>query len=673
MGEIGGFSKLIFADTPHEDLVDYIFCGEVFKDPWQCRNGHVICRSCIDEAVRNQCIRCPSCRMEFTTFTPCVTVKNIIGKLAVKCARLTDGCQWVGNLNELDSHYSTLCEYIQKPCCNNGCKEILLSKDFQYHVSNLCLFRTMTCCYCLSTMSGFDFQSHLLVCTSLPSKCPNNCDPDLLIPSDLLEEHLNYICPMQKLVCPLKNIGCSATCDGYVYRKDFNNHVNNVESLLSKIEVLLKEIQALKNSKINDSTTINLLKNELHSLKENFNSSHNNIGNNYNDVNNNQNNANKLYIQELEFKLFKSQYLNVLISNLNIETIEFEYFKSNFENNNNNDNNNNNNTSQIKINSNNVTASIKLGFLSTELDILKNWLQICNKLKNFDTFQLICNEIFNINEQQQNIKKNKKFSSLFKNNKHQKLQENFDNEISNNNDDNLSLNCINNNNNTNSKWKNYYLINEFQFFHDFYQFQRSNEESFYLFSSRKFLFDAVECEIFLKHDVNSVFIDISVHIFNCNLKNFEKIRVNLTLLKFDNNNNNIINNKNNNKNNNNNYSKSITKTLTANFNKNNINNNYECVFTNFLRFNDFISQGYVVDLKTLQNNTFHNVYKDNFNHYNNNKINNSNTNNINIHIFDESSIHLNDISISNNDNNSSNNTTTFKACLLAKICFKKQS
>ena len=70
--------------------------------------GHVFCKTCIE---RLQVKRCPICKEEEFAMFPDKRLQKSLYKLKVRCTWQKNGCDWTGELRELDSHLSIQCEF----------------------------------------------------------------------------------------------------------------------------------------------------------------------------------------------------------------------------------------------------------------------------------------------------------------------------------------------------------------------------------------------------------------------------------------------------------------------------------------------------------------------------------------------------------------------------------
>ena len=113
-----------FIDDPPDELVCQI-CTLVALHPYQSTCcGRVYCKSCIDSyrqrqevVTGNRKFTCPNCRKRANTFHDKRGSRNIKW-LKVKCTNMEDGCEWEGELLNLDRHVSTECRHARVKCPN---------------------------------------------------------------------------------------------------------------------------------------------------------------------------------------------------------------------------------------------------------------------------------------------------------------------------------------------------------------------------------------------------------------------------------------------------------------------------------------------------------------------------------------------------------------------------
>ena len=235
----GGYS-CEFVDSAPEDFHCEI-CAHVAREPHLsvCCGKHY-CQGCIAQTLRDGC-PCPSCGED-----PCSAVldrnyKRKIMVLQVHCTMKQDhGCEWVGKLEDLETHLEDDCQYVNVQCPQK-CGEMVLKKQLQEHKIKLCQNRKYTCMYCglLATFSVIQGK-HEADCSCYPVLCPNGCSSNKMKRLDL-EGHLKQ-CSLQPLLCDFSSVGC----EGRFSRQDLEKHMElSVQShlllLLTSTQKELKE------------------------------------------------------------------------------------------------------------------------------------------------------------------------------------------------------------------------------------------------------------------------------------------------------------------------------------------------------------------------------------------------------------------------------------------------
>ena len=94
-------------------------CSHPLVDPvlYGCREEHVFCRVCLEEANSLGLVECPLCREEVSKEHrrplggPLVRLLNA---LQVYCPHRRQGCKWTGSRSEVSAHVSMDCEHC--PC-----------------------------------------------------------------------------------------------------------------------------------------------------------------------------------------------------------------------------------------------------------------------------------------------------------------------------------------------------------------------------------------------------------------------------------------------------------------------------------------------------------------------------------------------------------------------------
>ena len=113
-----------------------------------------------------------------------------VHEVRVRCWHKDNGCDWVGEVNELKRH------------------------------DDSCTKRPWECEYCgLKCTYKEGEGKHWPTCLKFPEPCPNMCEVGSVERCNM-EQHLN-VCPLEPVACEMKEFGCSVV----VPRKDLTRHM----------------------------------------------------------------------------------------------------------------------------------------------------------------------------------------------------------------------------------------------------------------------------------------------------------------------------------------------------------------------------------------------------------------------------------------------------------------
>ena len=246
-----------FVDTPHDRYICKI-CHLPSRDPYlsECC-GHVFCKSCKDNVKKASAITnaCPVCRdEEFVTFSN-KQLDREIRSLHIYCTNKEKGCEWQGELNNIDNHLgnSDGCQFEEVKCFNE-CGKMIERQYLTSHVETECPHRKVNCQYCRDTGEHqFIEGQHKEECPKLPLPCPNNCEVGS-VPHEDMETHRKE-CPLEMIQCEYHSVGC----DVRMARKDQEKHdhekmkdhlmmtnheLTNVETTLANTEATLANTES---------------------------------------------------------------------------------------------------------------------------------------------------------------------------------------------------------------------------------------------------------------------------------------------------------------------------------------------------------------------------------------------------------------------------------------------
>ena len=277
-----------FVKRPASDLgqADCPVCLLVLREPQQVTCcGYSYCRSCIQRVLADQNV-CPTCNEQFTTF-PNKGLKRALYGQNVHCIHRKLGCEWEGELGELDRHLNLQppaekllegCQFSEVECIL--CLQPFQRRYLQAHQSDDCPKRPFACQHCNQHEATFEevTQSHWSVCPSFPLPCPNNCD--LVLQRQELEQHVRYDCPLTRVQCDFHIAGCAE----YLAKKYLPSHISeNIVGHMSHLQLYmsthpganLAECMGLMVGTIQKMAIENTYKHsQLHDVKEDLLESH---------------------------------------------------------------------------------------------------------------------------------------------------------------------------------------------------------------------------------------------------------------------------------------------------------------------------------------------------------------------------------------------------------------
>ncbi len=158
----GGHNEC-FRDSNIPERLKCSICTKVLRDPHlMVCCGQKYCISCLENWFEEmKAETCPHCRATKRHRHEPLHVldkglKSEIESLTVMCSNCEKGCEWVGELREVEHHLDH-CGYMVEKCPNkclarSGTKtKALLHKDLELHLSCYCELRVMECKQCSAT------------------------------------------------------------------------------------------------------------------------------------------------------------------------------------------------------------------------------------------------------------------------------------------------------------------------------------------------------------------------------------------------------------------------------------------------------------------------------------------------------------------------------------------
>ena len=184
---------------------------------------------------------CPHCRAKGESFYHVINkgLRSEINQLTVKCVNRNEGCEWTGELGEIEYHLESDngCGFVIVTCPNK-CSILKLTshhklrkrlkdkakyittmkrKDLDEHLINECYLRPYQCKYCglkktYEYIMGRDIDGsyggdgHQAKCPETPLTCPNDCGSEMVKRKDM-KDHRSQ-CPQEQVKCTFREAGC---------------------------------------------------------------------------------------------------------------------------------------------------------------------------------------------------------------------------------------------------------------------------------------------------------------------------------------------------------------------------------------------------------------------------------------------------------------------------------
>lgn len=263
-----------FVDTPPEDLHCSV-CLFVLRDPQltSCC-GHHFCKGCISRVITRG-KSCPLCQAEEFTVMLDKNFQRKIYELKIKCVKSAEGCEWVGEVKNLESHTDVGngdCGYVEVDC-KYQCGAKVQRREMEEHIDTTCSQRPFVCRHCghKSSYAGVT-EVHYNACKKYPVKCPNECSIDP-IPREALQQHTDWECPLQLISCEFSFVGCHLS----IPRKDMAKHISEgsndhlrmvARDFQLKLDEKDKRIASLERTLEEQKSKISTIQQELNQQKQ---------------------------------------------------------------------------------------------------------------------------------------------------------------------------------------------------------------------------------------------------------------------------------------------------------------------------------------------------------------------------------------------------------------------
>ena len=230
-----------FVEKPSEEY----FCPvtlELLTDPVQTNSccGNHLSRA-VAEKLRAEGKSCPICKKWPLKPTDDRFFKRKVMELKVYCNNKSAGCEWKGELGELDHHLNLgsvkgQCDFVEVDCPLK-CGQSLQRCDFEKHCND-CVKQPLCKCKAIYEII---VNGHMSTCQYYQSICPNNCCTNS-IERRFLKRHLEEECPLEEIKCDFSFAGCQAT----VKRQRMSSHLD--ESKDAHLKMTASKCKELEDS-----------------------------------------------------------------------------------------------------------------------------------------------------------------------------------------------------------------------------------------------------------------------------------------------------------------------------------------------------------------------------------------------------------------------------------------
>ena len=220
-----------FVDQPHDRYM-CVICHLPSKDPQmtgECCRGQIFCKPCLDNYTSasggSQANTCPVCRKEGLVTYPNFQLDREIRSLHVYCINKERGCEWQGEVNNINKHLnfgnsSGDCQFLDVEC-TYSCGKIIERRYLTAHTGNECPRRQVTCQYCHIVTLEYQHMDllHTSNCPKFPVPCPNKCNVGTVTREDM-DKH--------RRECQLEVIHCTNKCGSKFERRNLSDHIQKV-------------------------------------------------------------------------------------------------------------------------------------------------------------------------------------------------------------------------------------------------------------------------------------------------------------------------------------------------------------------------------------------------------------------------------------------------------------
>ena len=210
-----GFECTFVEKPPKAIQSECPVCLLVLWEPYQVTCcGYSFCRVCTEQ-IKLKSSPCPCCKAQKLDYYPNKGLQRTLYEFQVNCIHQKQGCQWVGELGQLESHLNSKptgskqfqgCQYTRIKCLY--CPLLRERSNIQAYQGEQCPRRPFSCEYCKNFTSSYEdvTTNHWPICGYYPVPCPNKCG-EILQRQDL-ENHTATLCSLTTVDCDFNQVGC---------------------------------------------------------------------------------------------------------------------------------------------------------------------------------------------------------------------------------------------------------------------------------------------------------------------------------------------------------------------------------------------------------------------------------------------------------------------------------
>ncbi|KAJ7353887.1 hypothetical protein OS493_031594 [Desmophyllum pertusum] len=160
----------------------------------------------------------------------------------VQCSNESVGCQWIGELRNVEAH-EVSCLFVRVICTNDNCSVNVLRNDLQRHLNEVCPRRIIPCHYCGTHYVWCLAEEHFNNCSVFPVPALRDA-VKFNIPRREVNTHLDEMCGVTEVDCKYAYVGCQVK----VPRNALERHLQvDIETHLN---LACEKLQILENESI---------------------------------------------------------------------------------------------------------------------------------------------------------------------------------------------------------------------------------------------------------------------------------------------------------------------------------------------------------------------------------------------------------------------------------------